>query len=60
MKRVLNAKAVATIKPPAKGQIEVFDVGYPGLALRVSYGGSKSFHLFVRWRPSVAAPQHVH
>jgi hypothetical protein len=24
------------------------------------YGGSKSFHLFVRWRPSVAAPQHVH
>jgi integrase len=43
MKRVLNAKAVATIKPPAKGQIEVFDVGYPGLALRVSYGGSKSF-----------------
>ena len=29
-------------------------------AVEKIYGGSKSFHLFVRWRPSVAAPQHVH
>ena len=32
--------AVARIKPPRTGQIDHFDAGYPGLALRVSYGGS--------------------
>jgi len=24
------------------------------------YGGSTSFHAFVRWRPSLAASPHVH
>ena len=43
MKRILTAKTVESIRPPARGQIEVFDRGYPSLALRISYGGGKSF-----------------
>jgi integrase len=41
---------VERIKPPATGQIDRFDAGYPGLALRVSYGGSRSWVYFYRWR----------
>jgi Arm DNA-binding domain len=37
------------VKPPAEGQVDVFDGGYPGLALRVSYGGRKSFVYFYRF-----------
>ena len=40
--KALTAASVDRIKPPAEGQIEIFDAGYPGLALRVSYGGRKS------------------
>ena len=43
MRKALTAAAVERMKPPAKGQIEVFDRGYPGLLLRVSYGGGKAF-----------------
>jgi integrase len=39
---------VARIKPPPKGQIDHFDKGFPGLALRVSYGGGKSWVFFYR------------
>ena len=49
-KRALTAAAVGRIKPPKVGQIEYFDRGYPGLALRVSYGGGKSFVFFYRHR----------
>jgi integrase len=42
-KRALTDAAVKRLKPPAKGQVEYFDRGYPGLALRLSYGGAKSF-----------------
>ena len=45
----LTAAAVDRIKPPAKGQVEHFDKGYPGLALRVSYGGGKSWVFFYRF-----------
>ena len=48
MRKALTAAAVERMKPPAKGQIEVFDRGYPGLLLRVSYGGGKSFAMFYR------------
>ena len=48
MRKVLTAAAVARMKPPAKGQIEIFDRGYPGLLLRVSYGGGKAFAMFYR------------
>lgn len=47
-KRALTAAAVERIKPPATGQVDHFDAGYPGLALRVSYGGSRSWVLFYR------------
>ena len=47
-RRALTAVSVERIKPPTKGQVEHFDKGYPGLALRVSYGGGKSFVFFYR------------
>ena len=47
-KRALTAASVERIKPPAKGQIDHFDKGYPGLALRVSYGGGRSWVYFYR------------
>jgi integrase len=47
-KRALTAAAVERIKPPATGQVDHFDQGYPGLALRVSYGGRRSWVLFYR------------
>ena len=47
-KRALTAIGVERIKPPAKGQVEIFDRGYPGFALRVSYGGSKVWSMFYR------------
>ena len=49
-RRALTATAVDKIKPPKVGQIEHFDQGFPGLALRVSYGGGKSFVFFYRHR----------
>lgn len=42
-KRKLTDKAVEKLKPPKAGQEEHFDSAYPGLALRISYGGSKSW-----------------
>jgi integrase len=50
MKRHLTDKGIAAVKVPTRGQLEVFDLGYPGLALRVSLGGAKSFVLFYRHR----------
>lgn len=47
-KKSLTAAAVERIKPPAKGQVEYFDAGYPGLSLRVSYGGRKAWSMFYR------------
>lgn len=46
--RSLTVAAVERIKPPATGQADYFDKGYPGLALRVSYGGAKSWVYFYR------------
>jgi integrase len=48
MKRHLTAISVEKIKPPKKGVLEVFDLGYPGLALRVGHGGAKAFEVFYR------------
>ena len=44
----LTAAAVERIKPPKTGQVDHFDKGFPGLALRVSYGGAKSWVYFFR------------
>jgi len=43
--RSLTTPAVERIKPPKQGQADHFDQGYPGLALRVSYGGAKTLGL---------------
>jgi integrase len=47
-RRTLTAASIDRIKPPASGQVEHFDKGFPGLALRISYGGGKSFVFFYR------------
>ena len=47
-KKSLSDLAVKRIKPPASGQVDTFDLGYPGFALRTSYGGSKSWVFFYR------------
>ena len=41
--RALTVAATARLKPPPQGQVDHFDRGFPGLALRVSYGGSKAW-----------------
>jgi integrase len=45
-KKALSDAAVKRYKPPKTGQEDVFDMGYPGFALRVSYGGAKSWVFF--------------
>jgi integrase len=47
-KRALTAAAVERIRPPTAGQIDHFDKGYPGLALRISYGGRRTWVFFHR------------
>jgi integrase len=49
MKRRLTDASVLRFKPPKHGSLEIFDLGYPGLALRVGYGGAKSFEVFYRY-----------
>jgi integrase len=46
--RSLTVASVARIKPPRIGQSDYFDSGYPGLSLRVSYGGAKAWVFFYR------------
>jgi integrase len=48
-KRALTDASVKRLKPPKSGQLDIFDRGYPGLALRVSYGGGKSWAFFYRY-----------
>ena len=40
---------VARVKPPAQGRVEYFDAAFPGLALRVTANGSKSWCTFYRF-----------
>lgn len=48
MKKNLTELGIEKIKPPREGVIEIFDLAYPGLALRVGHGGAKSFVHFYR------------
>jgi integrase len=48
MKRHLTDLGIERLRPPKQGSVEIFDLGYPGLALRVGHGGAKSFELFYR------------
>jgi integrase len=47
-KSALTAAGVERMKAPASGQVDHFDKGFPGLALRISYGGRKSWVYFYR------------
>lgn len=47
-KKRLTDASVKRLKPPTSGQVDTFDQGYPGLALRLSYGGGRSFVFFYR------------
>ncbi len=39
---------VERVKPPARGRAEYFDAAFPGLALRVTENGAKSWSVFYR------------
>jgi integrase len=41
---------VERVKPPASGRIEYFDASFPGLALRVTANGAKSWSAFYRFK----------
>lgn len=62
-RRALTVASIDCIKPPAAGQAEHFDKGFPWLALRISYGGGKSFVFFYRaggkLKRLTSAPNHL-
>ena len=39
----LTALKIENMKPPKTGQQDVFDQGYPGFGIRLSYAGAKTF-----------------
>src|SRR4026208_895050 len=47
-KRALSDLTVKRAKPPTNGQVDIFDAGFPGFALRVACGGGKSWVYFYR------------
>ena len=46
--RNLTAISVERMAPPKRGQVDIFDKGFPGHALRVSYGGRKAWSFVYR------------
>jgi integrase len=44
----LTTATVERIRPPKEGQRDHFDQSHPGLALRISYGGSRTWVFFYR------------
>jgi hypothetical protein len=48
VKKRLTAITLERLKPPPKGQKDIFDQGYHGLALRLSFTGRKTWNLFYR------------
>src|SRR3954467_1203970 len=47
--RKLTDLFVEHVKPPASGRVEYFDASFPGLALRVTDKGAKSWCVFYRF-----------
>ncbi len=47
-KMKLTAAAIERLKSPAEGQVDYFDAAFPGLALRVTAKGVKSWTYFGR------------
>src|SRR6266849_11058554 len=48
--RKLTDLFVERAKPPAGGRIEYFDAAFPGLALRITDNGGKSWCAFYRFK----------
>src|SRR3954452_25184077 len=40
---------VERVKPPTRGRLEYFDASFPGLALRITSNGGKSWSMFYRF-----------
>ena len=59
-KAALTDAAVKRLKAPAKGQVEVFDLGFPGLALRIGYGGRKTWTFFYHHGGKLRRMSHRH
>ena len=49
----------ASSRPKAWAAVEIFDLGYPGLALRIGHGGAKSFEHFYRVNGQAEARVHL-
>src|SRR4029077_19696517 len=47
--RRLTDLFVERAKPPARGRVEYFDAAFPGLALRITENGGKSWCAFYRF-----------
>src|SRR5262249_56830825 len=47
--RKLTDLFVERVKPPARGRVEYFDAAFPGLALRITDRGGKSWCTFYRF-----------
>jgi integrase len=48
MRVKLTAAFIESVKPPERGQVDYWDARTPGLGLRVSQGGKKTWNLFYR------------
>src|SRR5260370_35539974 len=48
MRKKLTDLFVERVKPPAHGRAEYFDASFPGLALRITDKGAKSWSVFYR------------
>jgi hypothetical protein len=51
MEKIMKARITErtlTRKPPASGQLEIWDTALPGFGLRISYGGRKSYFCMTR------------
>jgi len=55
MKKHITQAFIERVRPPKTGYLEVFDLGYSGLALRVGHGGVKSWRLYYRANAKLAA-----
>src|SRR5262245_25429333 len=47
-RKALTSASIARMKLPASGQVDIFDKGFPGLYLRLSYGGTRAFCMAYR------------
>jgi integrase len=48
--RKLTDRVVERAKPPARGRVEYFDAAFPGLAIRITENGGKSWCAFYRFK----------